>query len=115
LLKKFIFKNAVLGDFLIKMYKLPPVCGDVVLYTGRPGVVYDSLVINRSAAGGGRGAVIGSLPCFLLVTCEAYMTPIHKATHILIAIRIRVKSDVGPLGPLVWKLALHEHHVYTRT
>ncbi len=44
------FKNAVLEIF---QSKLPPVSGDVFVYFGQLGVVYDSQATNTSAAGGG--------------------------------------------------------------
>jgi hypothetical protein len=53
LVKDFYFKNAVLGEFSIKKYKLPKVCGGVSAYSGRLGVIYDSKANNGSAAGGG--------------------------------------------------------------
>jgi hypothetical protein len=36
------------------------------------------------------GAIAGSLPCFVLVTCKSYLTPNRTAMHFFIAIRIRV-------------------------
>jgi hypothetical protein len=58
---KVFIKNVVLGDFLIKMKELAPVCGSVFVYSGRLGVIDNSQATNRSAAGEG-GFSQGVLP-----------------------------------------------------
>jgi hypothetical protein len=63
------------------------------VHYGRLGFINDLKVTNRSAAGG-KGALTGGLPCFLLVAWESYMIPSHTATYFFIAIRIRVKKEI---------------------
>ncbi len=62
------------------------------MYSGRLGVIYDSQVTNRSAAG--EGALTGSPPCFLLVAWESYSTTSRMAMHFIIAIRITVNFSL---------------------
>ncbi len=63
------------------------------MYSGQLGIKYDSQATNRSAAGG-KGALTGSPPFFLLVTWESYMNASHTATHFFITIRIRVDKVI---------------------
>ncbi len=49
LLKVFIYKNAILGDFSKKKKELPPVYGGDFVYFARVGVIYYSQAANRSA------------------------------------------------------------------
>ncbi len=60
-----------------------------MFFFGRLGVIHDSQATNRSASGG-RGALTGSPPYFLLVASESYRIPSRTATHFFIAMRIRV-------------------------
>jgi hypothetical protein len=55
IVKGFYIKKAVLGDFSIKIQELPPVCGCVLVYSDRLGVIYDpqphgyALFLNKTA------------------------------------------------------------------